>query len=461
MRLVSRSDAKAGLNRAETPGITRRAALVGITAVLTTSGCAQVQELLAPNKERLPGKRQSILEQGTSARDRKAVVNPQISLEPAQANKFWTHTAGSPHHRAGHFALSAQPQRVWSVRIGDGNARRQRLTSEPLIIDKVVFTIDAKGIVSARNLENGRSYWSRSVMPQFESSGFGGSLAYDSQRLYVTAGLDYTVCLDARTGKILWYQRLAGPSRSAPVVADGRVFIVTLDNRLYTLKSDDGTLLWEKKNPDSTTRLLGGSGIAYANNTVIAAFGNGEVHALSAQNGRRMWEDTFAPLGVADTVLGEIADITAAPIIAGERVYITSQAGRTAALELRTGRVLWEASIGSRNWPSFSGKHLFLITENAKLVAIDTDTGAEIWVKDLPSYANVRTRRGFIAWHGPTLAGGRLFMGGEDRNMAVVDPLTGRTVADFELSDDIISPPAVANRTMLVLTADGLLHAYR
>ncbi len=435
--------------------------MLGMGAVVLTSGCAQVQEVFAPRKPRLPGKRESILGQGAGALDRKAIINPQISLEPTQDNKFWTHTAGSAHHRAGHFALSAKPQRVWSVRIGDGNARRQRLTSEPVVVDQVVFTLDAKGIVSARNLENGRAYWSRSVMPQFERSGFGGGLTYDSQRLYVTAGLDYTVCLDARTGKILWYQRLAGPSRSAPVVSDGKVFIVTLDNRVYALNSADGKLVWEKNNPDSTTRLLGGSGIAYSNGTVVAAFGNGEVQALSAQTGRRIWEDTFAPLGVADTVLGEIADITAPPIIAGERVYITSQAGRTAALELRSGRVLWEASIGSRNWPSFSGKHMFLITENAKLVAMDIDSGAEIWVKDLPSYANARTRRGFIAWHGPTLAGGRLYMGGEDRNMAVVDPLTGRTVADFDLSDDIISPAAVANRTMLVLTADGLLHAYR
>lgn len=452
---ADRSHAQAGRS------LSRRTALLGMGSLVLLGGCERVQEVLARREPPLPGRRESILGQGSGALDRKVLINPQISLEPAQDNKFYTHAAGSPHHRAGHFALSSQPQRVWSVRIGDGNARRQRLTSEPVIVDQVVFTLDAKGIVSARSLESGRAFWSRSVMPQFERSGFGGGLAYDSQRLYVTAGLDYTVCLDARTGKILWYQRLAGPSRSTPVAADGKVFIVTLDNRVYALNAGDGKLAWEKNNPDSTTRLLGGSGLAYTNGTVVAAFGNGEVQALSAQSGRRLWDDTFAPLGVADTVLGEIADITAPPVIAGERVYVTSQAGRTAALERRTGRVLWEASLGSRNWPSFSGKHLFLVTESAKLVAMDIDSGAEVWVKDLPSYANANTRRGFIAWHGPTLAGGRLFVGGEDRTMAVVDPLTGRTVADFELSDDIISPAAVANRTMLVLTADGLLHAYR
>ncbi len=446
---------------AKAPQLGRRGVVFALAGLTLTTGCARVQELLAPREKPLPGKRQDILTQGDGPLDRKTIVNPQVTLEPVQENKFWTHVAGSPHHRAGHFALSSTPQRAWSVRIGDGNARRQRLTSEPLVIDQVVFTLDAKGIVSARNLETGQAYWSRSVMPQFERSGFGGALAYDEQRLFVTAGLDYTVCLDARTGKILWYQRLAGPTRSAPVVSDGRVFMVTLDNRIYALDVSDGSLIWEKNNPDSVTRLLGGSGLAYANGTVVAALGNGEVHALSPATGRRIWDDTFAPLGVADTVLGEIADITAPPIIAGDRVFITSQAGRTAALDLRTGRVQWESSVGSRNWPAFTGKHMFLVTENAKLVAVDIDTGAAVWIKDLPSYANKRTRRGFIAWHGPTLAGGRLFMGGENRTMAVVDPLSGRTVADFELSDDIISSAVVANRTMLVLTADGLLHAYR
>ncbi len=458
---MSNAHSKDLKNKGRAPLAGRRGALLALAGLALTPGCSRVQELLAPREKPLPGKRQDILIQGDGPLDRRTIANPQVTLEPAQDNKFWTHIAGSPHHRAGHFALSSTPQRAWSVRIGDGNARRQRLTSEPLVIDQVVFTLDAKGIVSARNLKTGRAYWSRSVMPQFESSGFGGALAYDQQRLFVTAGLDYTVCLDARTGKILWYQRLAGPTRSAPVVGDGRVFMVTLDNRIYALNASDGSLAWEKNNPDTVTRLLGGSGLTYANGTVVAALGNGEVQALSPATGRRIWDDTFAPLGVADTVLGEIADITAPPIIAGERVYVTSQAGRTAALELRTGRVVWEASVGSRNWPAFTGKHMFLVTENAKLVAVDIDTGAEVWVKDLPSYANKRTRRGFIAWHGPTLAGGRLFIGGENRKMVVVDPLTGRTVADFELSDDIISSAVVANRTMLVLTADGLLHAYR
>ena len=112
---------------------------------------------------------------------------------------------------------------------------------------------------------------------------------------------------------------------------------------------------------------------------------------------------------MADTVLGEISDITAAPSIYKDRVFITTQAGRSAALQLENGNLLWESSFGSRNSLAFSGNHFFILSEDAKLMAVDIDSGGEIWVKALPRYDFEPTRRGFIAWHGPLLAGVELF----------------------------------------------------
>src|SRR5215207_4216641 len=53
--------------------------------------------------------------------------------------------------------------------------------------------------------------------------------------------------LDAATGKERWAFFTDSPVRFAPVVAQGRVFVVSDDGCLYCLAADDGKLQWMKR----------------------------------------------------------------------------------------------------------------------------------------------------------------------------------------------------------------------
>lgn len=443
--------------------VSRRSLVMTSAAALSLAGCARIESLLTPKEPPLPGKRLSILE-NTNALDglnARAVQNPNISLGPPLANTEWAQQGSGPARVASHVAFADKPRRVWSLKAGTGNRRRHKLTSGPIIVNKTIFFLDSSGNVSARRLDDGRQYWERSVWPQGEKSGFGGALAYADGRLHVSAGLDYIVTLDARTGKALWYQRLKSPVRSAPAVVEGRVYLITLNNQIYCLDAATGGLVWTNNNQSTTTRLLGGSGLATDGTTVVAALGNGDIQGLSADKGRLRWEESLAQSGIVDSAMGEIPDIAAPPAIHNGNVYITTHTGRTASLDLGTGRLNWDASFGARNAMAFSPNHGFLLTSEAKLIAIDLASGAEIWIKELPRYAFEPTRRGFIAYHGPVLAGNRLFFGAENRKLITANPLTGQVLSDVDLTSAVVSAPIVANGTMLIPTKDGYLHAFR
>tara|TARA_R100000750_G_scaffold27998_1_gene17835 strand:- start:799 stop:1152 length:354 start_codon:yes stop_codon:yes gene_type:complete len=67
-------------------------------------------------------------------------------------------------------------------------------------------------------------------------------------------------------------------------------------------------------------------------------------------------------------------------------------------------------------WPA--GDSVFFVTDLNELVRLDSDTGQEIWKRDLPGYEPKRNpnrrRDGSFANHGPVLAGGRLIVASTD-----------------------------------------------
>jgi Ca-activated chloride channel family protein len=63
----------------------------------------------------------------------------------------------------------------------------------------------------------------------------------------------YLACFDLRTGREHWRRPIAGEVITAPVLADGNVYLATLEGSLYCFRQDDGERLWqEAKNATSS-----------------------------------------------------------------------------------------------------------------------------------------------------------------------------------------------------------------
>jgi outer membrane protein assembly factor BamB len=91
-------------------------------------------------------------------------------------------------------------------------------------------------VVTAFDTERGKVIWRVDLEPGDEDDGyFGGGIAYDGGRIYVTTGFARVFALEATTGAKVWEQPVPAPVRAAPAVAGGRVFAVTLDNQAFAL----------------------------------------------------------------------------------------------------------------------------------------------------------------------------------------------------------------------------------
>lgn len=408
------------------------------------------------------GDRVPILASESAAEPDATIAGVQVLLPPAAVNDAWTQPGGDAAKSMGQLALSANPSRIWSASI-NGGSPRERLAASPVISDGVLYVIDVDATVHAFKADSGAKIWSQSITEDREnkSAHFGGGVSFDTGKLFATDGLGDVVALNAADGKILWRAKPGGPLRGAPTLSNGSVYVVSQDNQITALSQDTGNVQWQQVGSLESQGVFGVAAPAAGRGTVVVGFSSGELNAYRYENGRTLWQDTLSRTSVTTSV-SSLADIDADPVIDENRVYAVGQGGRMVALELTTGRRVWEQNFAGISTPWLAGEWLFVVTDDARLVCISRGNGKVRWIADLGGFTNMKKRKGrTINWVGPVLAGNRLIVGNSEGRLAFVSPTDGAIVQTMKGFAPITLPPVVANNTLYVLDQKGKITAYR
>jgi outer membrane protein assembly factor BamB len=432
-----------------------RTTVLAAIAGLFLAGCG------GDEKVPLPGERQAVM-----VFDRDAAPDPRIAdlsviLPRSYANEAWTQTAGAPSHAMHHLALGQNPKEAWSVDIGAGASSERALMTVPVVAGDRIFTMDADFEVRAFNVKNGEELWSfEPNIPDEDDEAFGGGIAYDNERLFVSTGFGGVIALDAKKGRPLWLQKLPGPARSAPTVAGERVYALTIDNQLVVLDAATGRRLWTHTTVSESAGLLGGSSPAVNGSTVVVPYSSGELFTMRAENGRVVWSDNLTAFRRMDA-LATLAHIRASPVIDRGMVLAISNSGLLVAIDQRNGRRLWERRIGGVDTPWVAGDFIFVLSNEGELFCLMRAGGRVRWIRPLPRYVKPEKKEDPIRWSGPVLAGDRLVVIGSHGVALTISPYTGELLGRQRLPDRITLPPVVAENSIYFLTEDADLIAFR
>jgi outer membrane protein assembly factor BamB len=161
------------------------------------------------------------------------------------------------------------------------------------------------------------------------------------------------------------------------------------------------------------------------------------------------------------TAVSSLSDIDADPVIDNGRVYAVGQGGRMVALELNTGQRLWEINVAGISTPWVIGEWIYVVTDQAQLLAIARATGKVKWMTQLPRWRDVEDKKGSLTWVGPVLAGDRLILANNRGQITNVNPVDGAVIGTQETKMGVSLTPVVANNTLYILHDEGTLTAWR
>jgi outer membrane protein assembly factor BamB len=231
-----------------------------------------------------------------------------------------------------------------------------------------------------------------------------------------------------------WHSSPGREIRGAPAAGKGVLAVGTTDKLVVLLGTDSGQVLWDHR-VNGTIR----GGPLLTDSLVYVATEespSGRVYALEMRTGRVLW----------DTRTGSVA---AAMSLTKDRLFAGAESGIVMALDPDTGGVLWRRQLTGavRAAPVPTSAGLVVITTSDSLYLLDPATGA------------VRRRRGAP---GPVLAtpaadSAHIYLGTVTGILADVDPATLDTVWTRNVGAGIYGAPAIARDTLFAVTRAGRL----
>lgn len=447
--------------------------LVGALCVLVVTACGGGKE------KPLAGERISVLSFNSQLQIDPRVEKRPVTLMPPFRNLQWSNPGGYPSHVAYHLEIDGLGE-AFRIMMVSGNTADMRIKAPPVVAGGRVFALGANLDVAAVNAETGALLWQQSAMATYREpnfgltrflgikdkpadieDGFGGGLAYENGRVFVTTGFGEIMALSAETGEIIWRVQNNVPFSNGPTVRNGRVFVVSQDSRLQAISATDGVRLWEHLAITEQAGLLIASSPAVSDQIVVAGFNSGEVLALGTINGALSWSDSLTSRATQITPLSELNAIVGRPVIDRDRAIVTSHGGRTAAIDLRTGERIWTTDVGSIETPWVLGEFVLLVSLDGQVICLSRDNGRVRWISQLQAFEDEKNRKKRINWAGPVLASGKVLLVSSHGMLVTLDPADGTIEETIELGEAINLPPVIANGTLYLLSDKGALLALR
>ncbi|MCC2606307.1 outer membrane protein assembly factor BamB [Planctobacterium marinum] len=344
-----------------------------------------------------------------------------------------------------------KPAIVWDDSVGDGvDYYFSRLT--PVVAYNKVFAASRQGIVKAFDETSGKQLWKIdladyrdegmfSSVTQLWADGISarlsGGITAAYQKVFLGSENGLVFAIDVDTGKVAWQSKVKGEVLASPAVDEGVVVVNTGAGVMHALDAETGEQRWIYESEVPTLTLRGVAQPSISSGGAIVGTASGKVAVVLIENGQVLWEQTVAAATGA-TELERLVDIDSQTLVFGGIVYVVSYNGTLAAVELRSGRVLWKREYRSYRRMTIDGNLLYVVDASSQVYALDRRNGIERWSqpslreRELTSatpvsdYIVVGDRYGFLHWldkaSGEIVA--RLNFGGDDEDNSVyVEPV--------------------------------------
>lgn len=344
------------------------------------------------------------------------------------------------------FTPAVKVERIWSTSVGSADPIL-RLGIVAASDGSNVYTADRGGSVYAFALKNGNRLWrSETKLPLSAGPGVGDGL------VVVGASDGSVVALNAANGAQIWKASVNGAILASPAVSPQAVIVHTIDGHIVALSAVSGQTLWTVSRDVPNLTLRGSGTPMITGNTVLQGLAGGQLLALNLADGSQRWVATIsAPQGSNElTRLAGLIGVLAAD---DSNVFAVNYQGRVADVALDTGQILWMRDMSSYTGVSADDAHVYVTDTHSAVWALDKTNGVAVWTQPA-----MRARDLSV----PVPFGSTVVAGDLQGYLFFLSKKDGSIVARVSLGGDpILAPPLVVNDTLVVLSSNGDIAAYK
>lgn len=300
------------------------------------------------------------------------------------------------------------------------------------------------GVVTVLNSATGAEVWRVAL-----NAPIAAGVGTDGNRLAVISQSNELITL--AQGQVLWRAKLPALSFTAPLVAGGRVFVLTADRTVMAFDGASGQQLWRQQRTGDPL-VLKQSGIltSFQDNLLVGL--SGRLVAMNPFNGVSKWELTIGSSRGTNEV-ERLVDLVSGVSRVNNSVCARAFQTAVTCIDAAKGSSLWTRASQGHVGVTGTEAVLFGAESDGKLVAWNRAGGQVLWQSDALRF------RGLTA---PVSADGQLLVGDDLGWLHWIDASNGMTVARTQIDASGVAMPVLRDgKNWVVVTKSGLIQALR
>lgn len=243
----------------------------------------------------------------------------------------------------------------------------------PTTYNDKVFAITHDNQMLALNIENGDFLWDQVGIAENAGMLGAASPAYDGTTMVAALSSGELIAMRGANGRILWQDTLSSSQRltplatladidANPVIDGGKVYAVSHSGRMVAIDMRSGERSWEAD-------VAGVNTPSVAGNFLFVSTVDGQVACIARGDGRVRWVTQLQRFTDQEKRRGLIK--WNGPVLAGDRLLVTSSHGYAMSLSPYTGDVLsgLELPAGASTAPIVVDGTFVVLTDRGEVVA--------------------------------------------------------------------------------------------
>lgn len=331
-------------------------------------------------------------------------------------------------------------EQVWQMRVPDLKETNLRMQ----VVGQDVLLATTDGTIISLNAATGRENW-RVSSGQAVQAGVGADTHHTA---IVTLNNQLAVF---SAGRPLWMRSLSTAAYTAPLIAGGRVFVLTADRTVSAFDAQNGTRLWTHRRDGEPLVLRQQGALFPFGNTLLAGL-SGRLVALNPDNGVVLWEAPLAsPRGTND--VERLVDIVGPASRVGSQICARAFQASVGCIDANRGQVLWTQAAKGVVGIDGDAQYVFGAESNGTVQAWNRRDGSRQWSVDRLQHRKLTA---------PLVLGRSVVIGDDTGQLHLLSTQDGshlnRLITD---NSGIAATPVVAADTLVVVTRSGSIYGFR
>ncbi|CAN7317961.1 MULTISPECIES: outer membrane protein assembly factor BamB [unclassified Acidovorax] len=331
-------------------------------------------------------------------------------------------------------------RQAWTARVGNVAG----LPLEVHAAGNVVTVASSDGVVAAIDARTGGDVW-RTALGEPLSAAVGS----DGKSAAVVSRSNALIVLDS--GRERWRETLAAQVFTPPLVAGGRVFVLSADRSVSAYDATTGRRLWAQQRPGEPLVLRQAGVLLAVGDTLVVGL-SGRLVGLNPDNGSVRWEAPLASARGTNDV-ERLVELVGRTSRVGDSVCARSFQAAVGCVNTARGSVVWTQPASGAEGVHGDADALFGVESNGTVAAWRRSDGSRLWGSDRLKHRKLTA---------PLLLGRSVVIGDSTGVVHLLSRTDGAPLNRIATDGSgIAAAPAVAADTLVVVTRNGSIYGFR